>query len=495
MKARRILLFATLALAGVVLIVAVLAAAGRPAISAALPYQMVAQVAPDPTPETQVNVLTGALDRMSWSAVIAVSLITLMLMFPLTLVGVAFGLSQVNPEYGQDSAEGGKLAIGAIIWIAVSNLVALFVGGWLSGYFAGVPDRVDGLLHGLMVWALTSLVTVLLVMSGLGRLVSGLAGLVNTGLHLTGSVVGGAARVAGDAVHTAGTAAGGALGAVGNLTTQSLSVLARGVQDAAQTVGGGVSQLTESALENTPDVQNALSFQDLSVQQIRLEAENLMRQAHRDPQRVEQAVNAAVNDVRSAAEHIVRHPEHTEQVLNLALQRVFRRGEAIANEVDRDALINLLAERSGIPREQAAQQVATWEEQFNKVKEQTAQARDIARQKAEEFRKQAEQRAQQIYDQAQARVEELQHEAEARVNEARQKAEAAAREAAQSAAETFSRVALAIAAVMVIGAIAAGIGGYIGTQEEVPVATIQETTEGARFDDLHGQFTEIVYFP
>jgi hypothetical protein len=30
-------------------------------------------------------------------------------------------------------------------------LISLFIGGWLAARFAGIPDNIDGLLHGLMV--------------------------------------------------------------------------------------------------------------------------------------------------------------------------------------------------------------------------------------------------------------------------------------------------------------------------------------------------------
>ncbi len=419
--------------------------------------------------EREINVLPAALERLSWSAVLAGSIFTLIFMFLLNLIGTAVGMSQINPQE-HDSPDGQTLATGALVWIGVSNLLALFAGGWLAAYFAGVPEPLDGLLHGLMVWALTGLATILLVMSGLGRIMNGLAGLVSSGLRLTGSAASGAAHLAGGVAQTAGSA----VGSVGNLTAQTLSTLAHGVQSSAHMVREGASNLSDTAIENSPDVQNALAYQDLAFDEIRVRAGRLLRSAVRDPERVQQQAGAAVNDVKVAAQQAIRDPEHADQVLNIALQRVLRRGEDLASDVDRDALVNLLTENTDMTYDEASQQVQRWEEQFQTVKQQTAQVRDTARQRAEELRQQAEQKAQEIYHQAQERAEEMQREIETRMNEVRAEAEEKAREAAQEASDAFAKIAAAIAVAMVVGAIAAGLGGYIGAPEELPDVTVEE---------------------
>jgi vacuolar-type H+-ATPase subunit H len=435
------------------------------------------QTVPDPDIDgIDVAVSPATAVRISWGAVIAGTLLTLALMFMFNLLGFSLGVSQIHPEYGEDSASPGELATGAAVWIMVSNLIALFVGGWVAAYFAGIPDNTDGLLHGLMVWAVSGIVTVLFVMSGVGRLMSGFAGLVSNGLNLAGSVAGGAAHAAGGVAGGVAHAAGNVAGGVGNLAGQTLSTLAHGVQTSAQMTASGLSNLSDTAIENSPDVQNALSYQDLTLEDIRMQAEQLMRQAGEDPNRVQQQAQGAVQDVKQAAQAAVRNPDHAGQILNIALQRVLRRGQSLASDVDRNSLVDVLAANSNMSREEAARQVQKWEEQFNQVKGQTDQARGVARQRAEELRQQAEQKAQEVYDQAQTRAQELQQEVENRLMQARMEAEAKAREAAAQARTAFSRAAAALAVAMVIGAIAAGLGGYIGAPETIPTAELEDDT-------------------
>lgn len=444
------------------------------------------QTIPDPdTDGVDVVVSPASAARISWGAVIAGTLLTLALMFMLNLLGLSLGLTQINPQYGEDSASAGQLATGAAVWIMVSNLIALFIGGWLAAYFAGIPDNTDGLLHGLMVWALSGIVTVLFVMSGIGRLMSGFAGLVSNSVNLAGAMAGGAANVAGGVVGGAANVAGGVVGGVGNMAGQTLSALAHGIQNSAQITASGLSNLTDTAIENSPDVQHALSFQDLTFDEIRMQAEELMSQAGQDPNRVQQQAEAAVDDVKAAAQAAVRNPDHAGQILNIALQRVLRRGESLASDVDRNSLVDVLAANGSMSREEAARQVQKWEEQFTQVKDQTRQARDVARQRAEELRQQAEQKAQEVYEQAQVRAQELQQEVENKLMQARLEAEAKARETAEQAKNSFSRAAAALAVAMVIGAIAAGLGGLIGAPETVPVAEIEGTGTTQVVPDTH----------
>jgi len=136
-------------------------------------------------------------------------------------------------------------------------------------------------------------------------------------------------------------------------------------------------------------------------------------------------------------------------------------------------LIETLTENSGMDRAQIEEQIAKWEGQFNRTKEAAVQARDRAVKRVETLRDQAEQKAQALYEQAQQKAQELQHEAEARFNEARAEAERVAREAGEKAAKGLALAAGALAISMVLGLVAAGLGGLIGAPDSIPSAEIE----------------------
>src|SRR2546423_928632 len=66
--------------------------------------------------------------RISWGAVFAGAIIALATQIVLALIGMAIGLATINPATG-DSPSGAALGTGAAIWLVVSSLISLFIGG------------------------------------------------------------------------------------------------------------------------------------------------------------------------------------------------------------------------------------------------------------------------------------------------------------------------------------------------------------------------------
>ncbi len=133
----------------------------------------------------------AALRRVSWGAIFAGTTVALVLGVTLNLLGLGIGAATVNPLQEQQPFSG--LGTGAMIWMVVANLLALFAGGWVAGRMAGLPRRFDGALHGIVAWGLTTFVTLFFLASAAGRMIGGVVGLVGEGLQATGQ---GAAAVA-----------------------------------------------------------------------------------------------------------------------------------------------------------------------------------------------------------------------------------------------------------------------------------------------------------
>jgi ElaB/YqjD/DUF883 family membrane-anchored ribosome-binding protein len=106
--------------------------------------------------------------RLSWGAVFAGFIVATMIQIALSLLGVAVGFT--TWDMGDPA---GDLGMGLGIWIAVSALIALFVGGLTTGRLAGVLTKSDGALHGIVMWGVASLVNIWLLMSGAGFLLGG----------------------------------------------------------------------------------------------------------------------------------------------------------------------------------------------------------------------------------------------------------------------------------------------------------------------------------
>lgn len=441
----------------VTVMVALLAVVGNYQVSASQAYQI--------APTTDI-LSPQTLDRLSWGAVIAGSVISLIIMLALNLLGISLGVTSINPAYDEDSATPQALATGAAVWVGFSTLVALFAGGWLAARFAGIPDNLDGLLHGLLVWGVVMLITMLLVFSGIGRIISGMSTLVNQGLHLAGQ--------------TAQVAARGAAG-VAQATANVAATTARGAAHAAQDVAQGVSDAMPTASETQMAVNRA-------VENIRAEAEQLLHEAGLEPEMVQSEVQAAGEEVKDAVRAAASHPEHADDILFDTLNRLLMRTQQTTNGVERDKVVNMLVQRTPMTEAQARQTIQRWEATVNRARQQgqraIREAQENPQQTAHEVQHQAEEirdqvedtvddmrmSAEQTVENVRQQVDDTRRDIERRVEQVRQDVEHGVRETAQSVTDAIAKVAAALFAAIVIGAIAAGLGGFIGAPESVPVA-------------------------
>ncbi len=437
-----------------------LTVAGSSQVSASTVDTQVYQISP-----TTDILSPQALERLSWGAVIAGSVISLIMMLALNLLGISLGVTSINPSYDEDSASAQSLATGAAVWVGFSTLVALFAGGWLAARFAGIPNNLDGLLHGLLVWGVVMLITMLLVFSGIGRIISGMSTLVNQGLHLAGQ--------------TAQVAARGAAG-VAHVTADVAQAAARGAANAAQGVAESVSDAMPSAAQTQMSV-------DRAVENIRNEAQQLLRQAGIEPERVESEVQNAGQDVQQAVRAAARNPEHADDILFATLNRLLMRTRQVTNGVDRDEVVNMLVQRTPMTEQEARQTIQRWEATVERARQEGQRVVRDAQQHPEETMQEvqhqvedirhqvegtvddARMRAEQAVEDVRRQVNETRHDVEQRVEQVRHDIEHGVRETAQSVTDAIAKVAAALFAAILVGAIAAGLGGFIGAPEEVPV--------------------------
>ncbi len=128
--------------------------------------------------------VSAAIKRVSWGAIFAGAVVAIIVQFLLNLLGLGIGLTTFEFASPDDSAAGFGMAQG--IWAVISALIALFVGGWVAGRLAGMPRKTDGMLHGVVTWALTTLLGLYLLTTGVGRVVSGTTSMIGQGLDLAG---------------------------------------------------------------------------------------------------------------------------------------------------------------------------------------------------------------------------------------------------------------------------------------------------------------------
>jgi len=301
--------------------------------------------------------------RVAWSAVFVGLFLALATYLFLGVLGTAVGTSSIDALRERNPLAG--FGMGTGLWVGASTLVALGVGAFFAGRSA--PGR--GILHGILCWAVTTLVTVYAISS------------------LAGGVIGAASSVAGT----------------------GLSIAGQGVAAAAPTLASGVKDQLQ---------KNGINF-DLS--DARAQLETLLRQTGKpalDPDKLKADVRAAASDGKATAADTAATPQTSADDLAAFFERLRQKAQPGLDAADKDALVNIIAARTGKSRAEAEQVANSYEQSFNQM---------VAKYNA--FKQQAEQKA---------------------------------REAGDAAAKGVSRAAWAGVIVLLLGALLSGGAGFLG---------------------------------
>ena len=133
--------------------------------------------------------------RLSWGAVFAGVVIAVAVQLVLGILGAGIGLTMVDPVEGTTPGAAG-FGIGAGIFWLITTVIALGAGGYAAARVAGVHDRFDALVHGLVVWGVTLILTLYLLTSVVGGIIGGAFRTVGAVAGAAGSAVGAAAPAA-----------------------------------------------------------------------------------------------------------------------------------------------------------------------------------------------------------------------------------------------------------------------------------------------------------
>ncbi len=115
----------------------------------------------------------------------------------LSTLGIAIGISAVDPR----NADAGTIGTAAAIWAAAALLISLFVAGWASTRLSLLWERTTAMFEGVLVWVLSVVLLLYLAANGVGLLTSGAAGLMGEAAQVMSSDTAGA--VTGDPAQSA----------------------------------------------------------------------------------------------------------------------------------------------------------------------------------------------------------------------------------------------------------------------------------------------------
>lgn len=169
--------------------------------------------APTPVPAAAaaVSASESSVSAVSWGAILAGAVAASALTLLLTILGSGLGLSLVSP-LSSDNASVTGFAVSAGIWLVVVQWLSSAFGGYMTGRlrtkWSGVHNDeafFRDSAHGVLAWALATLVAV-------GLLTSSLSALIGSGVQAAASVTGATASTAATAAAVSSDGSGDASG-------------------------------------------------------------------------------------------------------------------------------------------------------------------------------------------------------------------------------------------------------------------------------------------
>jgi hypothetical protein len=261
------------------------------------------------------DVRTATLNQVSWEAVFAGATIALVLQLILNMLGLGIGVFTVNTVAG-DSQSASSLSFGAVVWWVVSGIVASGIGGYIAGRLSGKPSASTTAYHGLVSWALATLVLIYLLSSVA-------TGLFGGGLSTVSAAVGGAGKA------IAGTA-------------QSIQVVAPSLNPSLN-MSDAMSRL-ENQMRSASGGQDPSALRDTAIAIVKAAASgDPVHQAAATDGAAESLAKAQNIPVEQAKSQVGEYQKQYRESVVKATQQAKETADATAKTISQGALFGTLA--------------------------------------------------------------------------------------------------------------------------------------------------------
>ena len=116
-------------------------------------------------PDRELLYRSRGIASFRWSAIFAGLAVALGVQVFLMAIGGAIGISAGIPAtaFGNHDATARGLGIGAGVWMVLSPIVSMFIGGYVASFLSRPAERGSAALNGVTVWALSLVAGALMI--------------------------------------------------------------------------------------------------------------------------------------------------------------------------------------------------------------------------------------------------------------------------------------------------------------------------------------------
>ena len=268
---------------------------------------------------------------ISWRAIFAGLICIISIVFLMNLLGLVFGFGTIEPAEESNPFSG--LGTGTLIWWIATNLIALFAGGYVAARVGVSFYHKSGIVQGLMTWALYTFISIWLVTSAIGSIISGV-----------------------------GNTIGSVLSSSGNQQEQS-------------------SQAQQEASE-----QQNLQL-NITLEQVKNQFYSLLESTDKpalDPDRLENKTESVLQNAQRNAQQAARNPGAIQAELDQIFNNARNEFENTWDALDKDALTNVLVERTDMTESEARSAVDRYVARYEDVRLQSEQYLEQVKQQAQQ---------------------------------------------------------------------------------------------------------------
>lgn len=236
--------------------------------------------------------------RLSWGAILAGLVVTLVTQLLLNLIGVAVGAESFARLFS-GGASAASVSTGAGIWFVISSILAALVGGYAAGRFSGGQNEANAGWHGLTTWALTVLLLTYLLSS----------------------------------------AAGGIIGELGGAAKSTAQVVLPVLTQATEPFSSIEQQLRSATAGNDP-----AALRDAAIAAVRAAVTGNQQQEAEARERAAQAIARAQNTaVEDARKQVQQYEQQYRQIVDHARQEAKQAADIAAKAASRAALLGAIS--------------------------------------------------------------------------------------------------------------------------------------------------------
>lgn len=272
------------------------------------------------------------LKRISWSAVFAGVILSTVIYLLLAILGTAIGATTIDPLKEQNPLDG--LGTGAAVWTGLSMLISVGAGAFITGRLA----QREGALHGILMWAVNTLLCLWIAVMVISSAVSGTASVIGSGFSLLGN----------------------------------------GISAAAPSLANTAK---EKLQENNIDLGNLQSELEKTLQQT--------GKPELQPQNLQNDANKEADNAQNQAQNTANHPQTADTDLSNWFSGVIQRNQDTLQAADVDALKNIIKARTGKSDQEVDQIVAQTQKSYEQARQKYQQLKADAEKKAREAAEQA----------------------------------------------------------------------------------------------------------